>query len=420
MSNASENGAAADRSTAVATADDANASVSPRGAEDDLRGASAEGDGVDPKRSRKRRRRRGKKGGSEGKPQAPGSGSPATASPEASASSSPPPRPSSPAFAALAGGLLSHIDDREIPCIHEGCDNTWTWTAREQIEAFGQPPPRRACAECRSLRDTTLGCSVEGCARTWVWTRDAQLKHRAWAKRQHHQDHESGRGGKRNRGKRRADAPPRRKCELCQQKLATLEDRVSVCKVHGCTREVILDKDSQLKAWALLGTDDLSAEFTLPKRMCDVCREFCRTHLDREVPCGRPDCERTWTYKTGAQLQAFLAGRLEDPIRLCGTCSQEEAVTGVVTDVEGSVEIMPCIVVGCDGTWLWHEGMDIAPARDGDEPLDRMCNAHRVGRGAEERATIAIAAPSEAAPEAPPAEPEPAEPEPEALSNAGS
>jgi len=153
-----------------------------------------------------------------------------------------------------------------------------------------------------------------------------------------------------------------------------------VCKVHGCTREVTLDRELQLKAWASLGTEDLNADFTLPKRMCEVCREFCRMHPDREVACGRPECTRTWTYKTGAQLQAFLAGRLEDPVRLCTECihggyqSPDQAET--------DVEVMPCVLPGCDGTWQWWPGLNIAAAKEGDRPVDRMCAEHRAAYGA--------------------------------------
>lgn len=284
--------------------------------------------------------------------------------------------------------MLSHIDDREVPCSADGCINTWVWTAAEQIKAYGQPPPRRMCAACQALADQELRCAVDGCARTWTWTRDAQLKHRSWLKRQT----DSGSVGRNRKGRRRkgrVDGPPRRKCELCQTKLGLLTEREGTCKVHGCTRSVTIDKDAQLRAWAALHTDDLQAEAPLPKKMCDVCREFCRLHSDREVPCGRPGCDRTWTYKTGAQLQAFLAGRLEDPIRLCETCTKgnftvEEAYD--LPEVETDLEIMPCIVPGCDGRWIYRVGMSVAPASDGELVVDRMCDVHRVERGEPPRA----------------------------------
>jgi hypothetical protein len=279
--------------------------------------------------------------------------------------------------------LLSHIDDREIPCAVEGCDNAWTWTADEQIRSYGQAPPKRKCAECAAVEDREVPCAIDACVRTWVWTAQAQTKHRAWMRRQ------PARDSKRRKG--RLDAP-RRKCDLCHAKLSVIVERDAVCKVHGCTRTVRIDKDSQLRAWAAMRTDDLDAEPVLPKKMCDVCREFCRTHQDRDVQCGRPGCDRTWTYKTGAQLQAFLAGRFEDPIRLacegsdCDLIRAEVAQlaqnAGLVGDgeesgIEPDAEIMPCVVPGCERSWIWRPGMKIAPCNDGDQPVDRMCNAHR-------------------------------------------
>lgn len=346
----------------------------------------------------------------------------------------------------LTAGLFSHLDDREVPCKVEGCENTWTWSAEEQIRAFGQPPPKRMCADhlvrfhaledrevpcanpgcdktwhfakaaqlallektgsaelparlcddCRraerELGDVEVPCRIETCRRTWRWTRDAQLKHRAWLRRQAGEavapdretaevDEPAKRRRRRKRRRAATEGPPRRLCDVCKRKLDMLIEREVVCKVHGCTRTVLIDRESQLRAWVALETTDLEAEAPLPKRMCDVCREFCRLHADREVPCGRPGCDRTWTHKTGAQLQAFLAGRLEDPVRLCDECSKMVPAGTSALEVEPGVEIMPCVVPGCDGVWLFAPGMTIAPAEDGDLPLDRMCDPCRVIRG---------------------------------------
>jgi hypothetical protein len=148
----------------------------------------------------------------------------------------------------------------------------------------------------------------------------------------------------------------------------------------------MIDRESQLRAWAAAGSRDRDGEVPLAKRMCEVCREFCRLHPDREVDCGRPGCDRTWTYKTGAQLQAFLAGRFEDPLRLCETCMSGAAQLDAGADAaeasapEGA-ELMPCVVTGCDGIWYWIPGMHVGPANDGDQPIDRMCARHRAEHG---------------------------------------
>ena len=294
-----------------------------------------------------------------------------------------------PGLAALAGGLLSHIDERQVPCSNDGCSGTWTWTAAEQIAAYGQSPPRRECDRCAGTSAMEVRCAVEGCRRTWTWSRDAQIKHRSWAKR-----HGDERGGGKKR-RRRGDGAPRRKCELCQAKLAKLTERPSVCKVHGCTRPVMIDRDAQLRAWAATGSTDLESEAPLAKQMCEVCREFCRAHDDRAVPCGRPGCDRTWTYKRGAQLQAFLAGRFEDPIRLCETCESETRKAAHGTDLPANVEVMPCIVPGCAGVWHYRVGQKLGHCQDGEQPVQRMCDEHRRAHGADARSTPEVKKSSE-------------------------
>ncbi len=370
----------------------------------------------------------------------------------------PSPRPPSreaAAFASLSAGLFSHLDDREVGCKIEGCARTWTWTAAEQIQAFGQPPPKRMCAEhyaafhtvadreiacqnpwcehtwtwtkaaqltalsrerggsieppvrtcdqCakqeRDLADAEVACRVDGCRRTWTWTREAQLKHRMWLRHAGTREDEAPeeRGGRRRRHRRgrATEGPPPRMCEPCRQRQAKLVERETTCRVHGCTRTVTVDREAQLRAWAQLGTDDVNVEAPLPKRMCDVCREFCRLHPDREVPCGRPGCERSWTFKTGAQLQAFLAGRFEDPLRLCGHCVDTGHLRAHEVAIEGA-EIMPCIVPLCDGIWHYVPSMSIAAADDGDLPLDRMCDRCRTERGASPRHDALVASSSSA------------------------
>src|SRR5690606_10000087 len=145
----------------------------------------------------------------------------------------------------------------------------------------------------------------------------------------------TGRGPNKRRRRRRKpqqhvrevadpEAPPQRMCGLCAQKLAQIAAKDIPCKVHGCVRTWTWDRAGQLRAWVLSGSDDVNFEPAAPRRMCEACREFCRKHPDRAVPCGRPGCEATWMYKTGAQLQAFLAGRLQDPLKLCDECAKGE------------------------------------------------------------------------------------------------
>ncbi len=218
---------------------------------------------------------------------------------------------------------------------------------------------------------------------------------------------EPGEGGdrrKRRRKRRRTgskavpnpEGPPERMCGLCAQKLSRVQPREQPCKVHGCSRTWTWDRASQMRAWVLSGSDDVEFEPAAPKRMCEVCREFCRTHPDREVPCGRPGCGNSWTFKTGAQLQAFLAGRTADPLKLCGECARGEFAATFRPGAEGGgvpegAETMPCVVPGCEGTWLYVPGMRLKDTAYGELSTDRMCDAHRQERG------LAAAAPPEVA-----------------------
>ncbi len=207
-------------------------------------------------------------------------------------------------------------------------------------------------------------------------------------------DSEPGGDRKKRRRKRRRggkpapnpEGPPERMCGLCAQKISRIQAKDQPCKVHGCSRTWTWDRASQMRAWVLSGSDDLDFEPAAPKRMCDVCREFCRTHPDREVPCGRPGCESTWTFKTGAQLQAFLAGRTADPLKLCGECSRGEFAatfrpSGETGAVPEGAETMPCVVPGCEGTWLYIPGMRLRDTAYGELAPDRMCDRHREERG---------------------------------------
>ncbi len=189
---------------------------------------------------------------------------------------------------------------------------------------------------------------------------------------------------RRRRGRRRGeslDGTPARLCKPCSQRLANVQPKDIPCKVHGCSRTWTWDRISQLKSWAVLGIDDLEREVNPPKRMCDVCREFCRTRPDRTIACGRPGCDGSWVYKTGAQLQAFLAGRVQDPIRLCDECIKGDFLVHTNDEVlPVDVEIMPCVVPGCGGTWTYVPGTALSQLAEGELPLDRLCESCREQR----------------------------------------
>ncbi|TPV97281.1 MAG: hypothetical protein B7733_00335 [Myxococcales bacterium FL481] len=313
-----------------------------------------------------------------------------------------------------------------------------------------KPPSRlcESCFQReREMTEQAVPCKVAGCSRTWTWTVDAQRRHHAWVARQQAKEAAGNRsralagdgasdlprdevgestsstsgeaeaasttsdadagatdgrveaagpaaepseGKKRRRSKRARkprplDGPPERMCSVCAERAAKLKPIELPCKVHGCNKTFEWDRASQLRAWASLPPDAKTSP-SVPKRMCATCREFCRVHPDRAIKCGRPDCTTTWTYKTGAQLQAFLAGKLEDPIKLCDDCAKGQFLAMAAERAKASGpaqggETMPCVVVGCKGSWVYTPGMSLTPAVDGEYPPDRMCNDCRIERG---------------------------------------
>lgn len=196
---------------------------------------------------------------------------------------------------------------------------------------------------------------------------------------------------KRKRNKRKVhDGPPERLCERCFERANHLEPIEVPCKVHGCTHTWTWEREGQLRAWAALdGRENVTELPQPPRRMCNSCFEFVRGHGDREVACGRPGCERSWMYKTGAQLQDFLAGRTLEPIRLCEECSRSQFVVPSSRGVRmpAGAEVMPCMVAGCNGSWVYAPGMRLSAADPdaAEPPVDRMCDDCRVQRGAPER-----------------------------------
>lgn len=325
------------------------------------------------------------------------------------------------------------LEDKEIPCRNApSCAHTWTWKRGAQLHAVQSlspsalesplQQPSRLCAQCyeseRRVENQELTCKVAKCERTWTWDRDAQLRHRAWLRRQLEQrdsgeaaggdttkasepsvdakaageDAGAGEGRRRKRKPKRRkpkvhDGPPEKMCKVCAVKYSRIRDIELPCKVHGCGGSAVWDRMSQLRAFAAKKTDDIEYNAPLPKRMCNRCRDFCRDQKDKHVACGSADCERTWLYKTGAQLQAFLAGQREDPIRLCDVCVKQQYTRRAQGNslLEAGAESMPCVVSGCAGTWIYTPGMKLAPAQEGETPADRMCDPCRIQRELEPR-----------------------------------
>ncbi len=191
---------------------------------------------------------------------------------------------------------------------------------------------------------------------------------------------------KRKRRRKINEGPPERLCDRCNERINHLQPIEVPCKVHGCHSTWTWDREGQLRAWSALdGQTNVTELPQPPRRMCMTCVEFVRRHGDRDVRCGRPGCEKTWSYKTGAQLQDYLAGRTQDPIRLCEECIRSQFT--ISTSNDGSIpagsEIMPCLVSGCSGTWVYMPGMKLSSTNPeaSEAPADRICDDCRSLRG---------------------------------------
>lgn len=301
--------------------------------------------------------------------------------------------------------------DQELPCKISGCRRTWTWNRDAQLRhrlwvlrqrAKAARPVQEARVEAAKVEETPAPAGLAAAVEAVPAETSEAIAEPAASGEAVPVDMSEGtaattsepaeeerrkRRRKRRRGAKAApspEGPPERMCGLCAQKLGRLQAKELPCKVHGCTRSWVWDRASQMRAWVASGSDDVEFEPAAPKRMCEVCREFCRTHPDREVGCGRPGCTNTWTYKTGAQLQAFLAGRTADPLKLCGECSKGEFAASFRPsgdNVPEGAEIMPCVVPACDGTWVYIPGMKLRETTYGELSTDRMCPKCRRERG---------------------------------------
>lgn len=335
-------------------------------------------------------------------------------------------------------------EDREIACKIPECKHTWTWSRDAQLrhrawvgrqhakleaeEHESEEAEHEVAASDSSSTETETETEAEASAEmdaSEPAVDDGELAGDEPAEAEAEADHaesepeqveadagpdeqdKQDRPGKKRRRKRRRsrkihDGPPEKLCERCFARLGHLEPIEIPCKVHGCTNTWTWERDGQLRAWAALdGQENVTELPQPPRRMCNSCFDFVRHHSDREVVCGRPGCGKTWTYKTGAQMQDFLAGRTQDPIRLCEECSRSQftiSSAGGVQVPEGS-EVMPCQVSGCSGSWVYVPGMQLSPADPdaAEPPVDRMCDDCRTQRGVAGRDPRRVAAESPAA-----------------------
>jgi hypothetical protein len=201
-----------------------------------------------------------------------------------------------------------NLKDAQRPCDRKGCTGKWTWPVMDQLEAFaaGRPAPKHLCADCQQLLDS-------------------------------------------------------------------LQDKEIPCAVPGCTRSSILSREQQLVSQGDPPAESTPAAanggVTVTGYMCEPCTQVARKLKDRAVSCGIISCSRKWTWKADEQIQAFAAGKPnEPPRRMCAECRAE---FGKLFDRE-----IRCRTSGCKATWTWSRS-DQLDACVADKPVpkapSRMC-----------------------------------------------
>jgi hypothetical protein len=259
------------------------------------------------------------------------------------------------------------IRDLERACERPGCENTWTWPAAAQLQAFAtrRPPPRGLCAECEgklaALDTKEVPCAAPGCTRVAVISPRQQLMSAEPPAPEEAESPAEENGKKQEPRKGITVAGPL--CAECTAIAPKLKDKPISCGISGCTRKWLWKADEQLNFFAT-GKPDVP-----PRRMCEECRTNFGKLLDREVRCRTSGCKKTWLWSRSDQLDAAQAGKAapKAPARMCESCFETFSHT---KDVE-----RPCRRAGCKGTWTDKRGAQLARAVRGKtgDPYPRYC-----------------------------------------------
>jgi len=256
--------------------------------------------------------------------------------------------------------LAERLGAKSVPCRVAGCSRTWIQLSSKAFGLGGSMAPAAGdategmCDPCRekfrTLQDALRPCDRKGCVGTWTWPVMAQLE--AFA----------------------AHRPaPKHLCADCQTLLDSLQDKEVPCAVPGCTRTAIWNREQQLVSQGEPHAESAPSPgpngVTIVGLFCEPCTDVARKLKDRAVNCGIIGCSRKWTWKADDQIQAFAAGKPnEPPRRMCAECRAE---FGKLGDRE-----IRCRTSGCKATWTWTRS-DQLDACTADKPVpkapSRMC-----------------------------------------------
>ena len=247
--------------------------------------------------------------------------------------------------------LLKTLEDRDVPCRLRGCEQTWHWNRFQQLDYLRQgksldKPPRRMCDDCyqtfKQLNDLQLPCKVDECEQTWNYTAYAQLEHRlqhgadaappskmcptcykhfltirdrkvrcstpgcrnTWTYTRNMQMHDWHRG---------KTEPPQHRCASCREKLEKAEPRDVPCMMEGCTNLAVYSPEDQVR--------DACMKRRKPSpRRCEECERFLASHQAVDVPCrscGKP------IHWSAVEQRLCELGTFVKP-SLCPLCAEQE------------------------------------------------------------------------------------------------
>jgi hypothetical protein len=254
--------------------------------------------------------------------------------------------------------LADRLGAKSVPCRVAGCSRTWIQLSSKAfglggiVAASAGDATEGMCDPCRekfrTLQDAVRPCDRKGCSGTWTWPVMAQLE--AFATKR---------------------PAPKHLCEDCQKLLDSLLDKEIPCAVPGCVRTATLTREQQLVSQGELSAESAASPggVTIAGLLCEPCAQVARKLKDRAVNCGIIGCSRKWTWKADDQIQAFAAGKPnEPPRRMCAECRAE---FGKLGDRE-----IRCRTSGCKTTWTWSRS-DQLDACMADKPApkapSRMC-----------------------------------------------
>jgi len=141
---------------------------------------------------------------------------------------------------------------------------------------------------------------------------------------------------------------PKHLCVDCQKLLDSLQDQQIPCAAARLHTHSTLTREQQLVSQGQTPAESAAAPnggVSFAGLLCEPCAQVARKLKDRAVNCGIIGCSRKWTWKADDQIQAFAAGKPnEPPRRMCASAAPNSASWGPRDR---------CRTSGCKTTWTW-------------------------------------------------------------------